>query len=93
MIDADEAARLDVLLEVVEPDRLMDRALELAAVIAAKPSRSIRLTKRLLRHARHMDLPEFLDLTAAYQAIAHADPQHKTAVSAFLEALRRPSSD
>lgn len=93
MIDADEAARLDVLLEVVEPDRLMDRALELAAAIAAKPSHSIRLTKRLLRHAKHMDLPEFLDLTAAYQAIAHADPQHRTAVSTFLEALRGQPSD
>jgi enoyl-CoA hydratase/carnithine racemase len=93
MIDAEEARALDVLLEVVEPDRLMDRAFELATTIASKPSHSIRLTKRLLRHAKHMDLPEFLDLTAAYQAIAHADPQHRTAVSTFLEALRGQPSD
>ena len=93
MIDAEEAAAMDVLLEVVEPDRLMDRCLELATVIAAKPSHSIRLTKRLLRHARHMDLPAFLDLTAAYQAIAHADPQHRTAVRSFLEALESRSRE
>lgn len=93
MIGADEAAAWDVLLEVVEPERLMERCLELGAAIAAKPSHSIRLTKRLLRHAKHMDLPEFLDLTAAYQAIAHADPQHRTAVAAFLEALASPTEE
>lgn len=87
IIDAEEAAAMDVLLEVVDPDRLMDRCHELATTIAAKPSHSIRLTKRLFRHARHMDLPAFLDLTAAYQAIAHADPQHRTAVRSFLTAL------
>jgi enoyl-CoA hydratase/carnithine racemase len=87
MIGADEAAAMDVLLEVVEPEQLMERVTDLAATIAAKPSHSIRLTKRLLRHAKHMDLPEFLDLTAAYQAIAHADPQHRIAVSEFLRAL------
>lgn len=93
MIDAEEAAAMDVLLEVVEPDRLMDRCLDLAATIAGKPSHSIKLTKRLFRHARHMDLPAFLDLTAAYQAIAHADPQHRSAVKAFLETLETRSRD
>lgn len=92
-IRAEEAAALDVLLEVVEPDQLMDRCLELATLIASKPSHSIRLTKRLLRHARHMDLPAFLDLTAAYQAIAHADPQHRTAVRTFLAALETRSGE
>ena len=93
VIGAAEAAAMDVLLEVVEPHELVDRARELASTIASKPSHSIRLTKRLLRHARHMDLPAFLDLTAAYQAIAHADPQHRTAVRAFLEALDTRSGE
>ena len=87
-IGAEEAAALDVLLEVVEPDLLLERASELATTIAAKPSHSIRLTKRLLRHARNTDLPAFLDMTAAYQAIAHADPSHREAVRRFLEGLR-----
>ncbi len=84
---------MDVLLEVTEPDELMGRCLALAETIAAKPSHSIRLTKRLFRHARNMDLPEFLDLTAAYQAIAHAEPQHRTAVSAYLNALDNRSDE
>lgn len=92
-IDADEATEMDVLLGVVEPHELMDRVRELARTIAAKPSHSIRLTKRLLRHARTMDLPAFLDLTAAYQAIAHADPQHRMAVASFLETLRTRRDD
>jgi hypothetical protein len=40
-----------------------------------------------------MELPAFLDLTAAYQAIAHADPQHRIAVRSFLEALETRSGD
>ncbi len=87
-VDADEAQDLDILLDVVEPDELMPRALGLAAEIASKPRHSIRLTKRLLRHARQMELTPFLDMTAAYQAIAHADPEHHEAVTAFLEDLR-----
>lgn len=86
-VDAAEAVSLGILLEAVEPERLLDRASELAATIAAKPRHALRLTKRLLRHSRHMDLPEFLDLTAAYQAIAHADPEHLAAVERFVDRL------
>lgn len=87
-IEAHEARDLDILLDVVEPDALLPRAFGLADTIASNPVHSIRLTKRLLRHARQMDLPAFLDMTAAYQAIAHADPEHHEAVSSFLEDLR-----
>ena len=88
-VGAEEAVDLDVLLEVVPSDALMDEAMTLARRIADNPAHSIRLTKRLLRHARQMDLPAFLDMTAAYQALAHADPQHREAVTRFLDDLRR----
>jgi enoyl-CoA hydratase/carnithine racemase len=88
-VHADEAVELGILMEVVEPDRLMGRATELAETIAAKPRAAVKLTKRLLRHSRHMDLPEFLDLTAAYQAIAHADPEHQAAMDRFIDRLGR----
>lgn len=88
MVDAAEAQALDILLDVVEPGELMPRARRLADEIASNPGHSVRLTKRLLRHARQMDLTAFLDMTAAYQALAHADPEHHSAVTAFLEDLR-----
>lgn len=87
-VEADEAADLDILLEVVEPDLLMERVGRLAADIAAKPAHSLRLTKRLLRHARGMDLEGFLDLSAALQAMSHAEPEHEEAVERFLERWR-----
>ncbi len=83
-VDADEARELGILLEVVAPDALAGRVDELAATIAAKPGHSVRLTKRLLRHARTLDLPAFLDLTAALQAIAHSTPAHLEAVAEYV---------
>lgn len=84
-VHADEAVALDILLEVVEGDRLMAVARALAATIAAKPVHSVRYTKRLLKHARSMDLDGFLDLSAALQAISHAEPAHGEAVARYIE--------
>lgn len=86
MIDASEALEMGVLLEVV--DDVSARVEELATLIASKPSHSLRLTKRLLRHARTMELEPFLDLTAALQSIAHSTQSHHEAVAAFLERMR-----
>ncbi|MNY83722.1 1,2-epoxyphenylacetyl-CoA isomerase [compost metagenome] len=48
-------------------------------------SHGIRLTKRLMREAMHTRLDTLLELSAAYQAIAHKTEDHSEAVSAFLE--------
>jgi enoyl-CoA hydratase/carnithine racemase len=88
-VGADEAVALGILLEVVEPEQLTSRVMELAEVIAAKPSHSVRLTKRLLRHSREMDLAGFLDLSAAYQAISHHTEAHRAAVDNFVDRLGR----
>ncbi len=87
-VEAAEAADLDILLEVVEPDGLVERVKRLATEIAAKPAHSLRLTKRLLRSARSMDLEGFLELSAALQAMSHAQPEHEDAVERFLERWR-----
>ena len=87
MIDAEEARAMGVLLEVVPDSDLQGRVGELAASIGAKPAHSLRLTKRLFRHSRSMDLPGFLELTAALQAVAHATPAHHRAVETYLERL------
>lgn len=87
MIDAATARDYGVLLEVVDPSDLARHVDELANRIASKPAHSLRLTKRLLRHARTMDLDGFLDLTAALQAIAHGTDAHREAVTDFLGRL------
>lgn len=86
MIDASEALEMGVLLEVV--DDVTARVEELATLIASKPPHSLRLTKRLLRHSRTMELEPFLDLTAALQSIAHSTQAHHEAVADFMERMR-----
>lgn len=85
VIKAAEALQLGIFLEVVEPELLMPRALELASQMASKPPLTLRLTKRMMKLAQRSDLPDFLDLCACFQAMAHHTTDHLEAVSAFLE--------
>lgn len=85
LVNAREALKLDLVIDVTSPEELMTRARELAAVIAAKPPRAVRASKRLLRHAERMDLPDFLSTASAYQALMHATKDHSEALNAFLE--------
>ncbi len=85
IISAQEALGLGILLEVTEPDQLLDRALVLAAQIASKPPRAVRLTKRLLKHAQRGNISDFLDLCACFQGMAHHTGDHVEAINAFME--------
>lgn len=85
LVDAGEAKAIGLLLEVFDPEQLLDRALELAEQIAAKPPQAARLTKRLLKLGQRQELPEFLDLCAALQGMLHRTDDHLEAVSAFLD--------
>ncbi len=83
MVGAEEALAIGLVLEVVPHDELLSRAGSLAAEIAAKPPHAVRLAKRLLRHSQRMGLDEFLDMTAAFQALSHHADGHRAAVEAF----------
>ena len=87
-IDADEALRCGLVSAVVEPEALMETAFALARRIAVNPGPALRLTKRLFREGQNMRLDSLLELSAAYQALAHQTPQHEEAVNAFIE--KRP---
>ncbi len=82
-VDAAEAREMGIVLEVVEPDHLLPRTRRVAQLIASKPAHSVRLTKRLLRHARAVELEPFLDLSAAFQGISHHTEAHHVAVEEF----------
>ena len=93
-VGAVEAVSLGILLKTVEPERLRAATWELASQIASKPAHSVRLTKRLLRHSREMDLAGFLDLSAAYQAISHHTTAHAEALDAFVAKLgKKPETE
>ncbi len=88
LVKAEEALGLGLLLEVVQDEDLLPRARELATRIAAQPPQALRLAKRLLKLGQKMELPEFLDACAAFQAMAHGTEDHVEAINAFLE--KRP---
>jgi enoyl-CoA hydratase/carnithine racemase len=60
-VDADRAERMGLVNEVVEPDELDDRALELAAEIAGNAPLSLAGNKRILRALRAHSLPPELE--------------------------------
>lgn len=85
MIDAAKALEYGLVVDVVPPDRLLDAAKGLAARIAANPGHATRLAKRLLREGQDMKLAPLLEMSAAFQALAHHSRDHEEAVSAFIE--------
>jgi enoyl-CoA hydratase/carnithine racemase len=89
-IDAETALKMGVVNAVTPDDQLMAEAKKLAARIAVNPPRTVRLAKRLLREAQHSRLHDVLELSAAFQALAHETADHKEAVDAFT-AKRAPN--
>jgi enoyl-CoA hydratase/carnithine racemase len=87
-IDAAKALEYGLVSEVVAQDRLLERAREIAGAIAANPGHATRMAKRLLREGQDMKLAPLLELSAAYQALAHHTADHHEAVEAFLD--KRP---
>ncbi len=83
--DAARAREIGLVSRIVPDTTLMDEALDLAGRIAANPARALRLTKRLLREAQTARMAEILELSAAFQALAHETADHKEAVAAFLD--------
>jgi enoyl-CoA hydratase/carnithine racemase len=90
LIQAQEALDYGILMEVVDTAELLPRAREIAGEIAAKPPRSVRMTKRLLKAAQRMELRDLLDMSASLQAISHQMDDHREAVDAFID-KRNPS--
>jgi enoyl-CoA hydratase/carnithine racemase len=88
MIDAQAALAIGLCTRVVAADALMPSARELAARIAANSGPALRMTKQLLRQAQTARLEETLQLSAAYQALAHHTPEHDASVVAFFEHRR-----
>lgn len=84
-IDAITALGYGLVSEVVPGDLLLDRAMKIAGSIAANPGHATRMAKRLLREGQDMKLAPLLELSAAYQALAHHTEDHAEAVAALVE--------
>ncbi|WP_322012423.1 crotonase/enoyl-CoA hydratase family protein [Paraburkholderia sp. J12] len=85
LIDADRALEWGLVSRVVPHEQLMDTARGLAARIAVHPPQAMRMTKKLMREGMHTRLDTLLEMSAAFQALAHKTAEHAEAVDAFLE--------
>jgi 2-(1,2-epoxy-1,2-dihydrophenyl)acetyl-CoA isomerase len=88
-LSAAEAHAWGLVSEVVDDDALRARAAELAAELAALPTRAIGMTKRLLDRATSSSLEEQLEREAQLQAAATQSEDFREGVAAFL-AKRKP---
>jgi 2-(1,2-epoxy-1,2-dihydrophenyl)acetyl-CoA isomerase len=84
-LSAAEAHAWGLVTEVVEADRLPERAAEVAAEYAARPTRGIGMTKRLFDRALTSTLDEQLELEAQLQSAAAGSEDFREGVAAFLE--------
>jgi 2-(1,2-epoxy-1,2-dihydrophenyl)acetyl-CoA isomerase len=89
-LSAAEAHAWGLVSEVVEAEALPTRAAQLAAQLAALPTKAIGMTKRLLDRAGSSTLDEQLEWEAQLQAAATQSEDFREGVQAFLE-KREPS--
>jgi enoyl-CoA hydratase/carnithine racemase len=82
-VSAQQALEYGLVSSVVAPDDLLVAAQDLARRIAANPGHALRLTKKLLREGQHTRLEPLLELSAAYQALAHHTEAHQAIVQAL----------
>jgi 2-(1,2-epoxy-1,2-dihydrophenyl)acetyl-CoA isomerase len=87
-LTAAEAHAWGLVSEVVETDALSSRAGEVAAQLAALPTRGVGMTKRLIDHALTASLDEQLEREAQLQTAATQTSDFREGVAAFLE--KRP---
>jgi 2-(1,2-epoxy-1,2-dihydrophenyl)acetyl-CoA isomerase len=84
-LSAADAHAWGLVAEVVGDGRLSERAADVAATLAALPTRALGMTKRLLQRAALSSLDEQLELEAELQAEAARSEDFREGVNAFLE--------
>jgi 2-(1,2-epoxy-1,2-dihydrophenyl)acetyl-CoA isomerase len=84
-LGADEARDWGLVSEVVPDEELAARALEVAHLFAAMPTRAVWETKHLLDKAETSTFEEQLELEAQTQAVLTRTPDFHEGVAAFLE--------
>jgi 2-(1,2-epoxy-1,2-dihydrophenyl)acetyl-CoA isomerase len=83
-LSADESRQWGLVSEVTSAEELPTRALEIAQLFAAMPTRAVWETKRLLDAAETSTFEQQLELEAATQAVMTQTPDFTEGVAAFL---------
>ena len=89
IFDAEEALRIGLLKEIVPPEKLMDRARELAAQLMESSPLSLAYTKRLLTDHARADLDAHIESAIRENAGIRASADFREGIASFLE-KRKP---
>jgi 2-(1,2-epoxy-1,2-dihydrophenyl)acetyl-CoA isomerase len=89
MVGAQEALDLGLALEVVSPEQLTARALELARSFASAPTIALGLAKRQVALAAASNFDQYLEAESLMQPIASRTEDHEEGLKAFRE-RRKP---
>ncbi len=89
LVSGEEASRLGLVTELVDDDKLYERAEELARELAGSASLALAMTKRLFLATGSCDLDQFLEFESHVQNQLLQTQDHAEGIGAFLE-KRRP---
>lgn len=89
IIDAQEAARMGLINEIVPQEKLMTRALELAALLMENSPASLRATKQLLNDHARAELDLQIEAAVRENAAIRTTADFREGVASFLE-KRKP---
>jgi methylglutaconyl-CoA hydratase len=89
MVEAAEAKEMGLVTEIVEADKLMDRAHQLAEVLIAASPSSLTRAKRLLTSAAAAGIDADLERAVLENARIRCTPDFKEGLASFLE-KRKP---
>jgi len=89
LFGAEEAARIGLISEIVEPDKLMVRARELAALLMENSPASLRATKQMLTEHARAELDAQIETAVRENAAIRTTADFREGISSFLE-KRRP---
>ena len=88
-IDAAQALACGLVSQVVPDEKLLEVAMDKAQRIARNPPHALRMAKRLLRESQHLRLESVLELSSAFQALAHSSSDHRERVTRAVDAMAR----
>ncbi len=82
-----EALACGLVSKVVAPGDLLSEALALASRIAANPGHVLRMAKRLMRESQWTRLETILEMSGAFQALAHSTDEHRELIEKAVKRL------
>ena len=88
-VKAEEALRLGLVTEVVQPEELRARTKAFAEKLAAGPSKAQKYLKCLINQAAFQDMLGYSEVEIEYQRVCGASQDFREGVNAFLE-KRKP---